>query len=729
MVAFKRDNSRRVYNMIRYPFDEGGGLIDVVDKNGIRDSNRFVDRDSQGLFHGSPTWGHDAVVGTYLKTSNNNYVDTFPVAIGQFGTRSFSVSLWLNYGSSFGNFPLVVSHVQGGSNIGWGIELFTSTPNHGAPYAIAYDGTHQINNYSASIPACEDSKWHFVVAVWDRLTQLLKISVDSGSFFSTSISTVGTLSGDGTSALRIGQNANLAGTDGYDGKLADVRIWPDRILSIGEINTMYWEKLRGPPVRRHAYLAASAGPSVFAVSITESATAATTQSNILRFNPAVSESATAATTQSNLIRFNPAVTETASISTSQSETMRADRSVSETASAADHVSQDIHLIVQDILHATDHAGGGLLFTASAHDSLSIHDSDLPFNYGIVHESMHVHAAFEMGINGNWHPAVHEHASITTSQHIGFNRAVHDTLHILASAEAGVNGVYHKALSDKLFPVTIHHSNDRTNSVVTEALAIVSHQSAYVGTPGIWNLAVTESASAADHATDPLTFTNPGVYFWGYKWAYDSRIFLVSVWCAGLDLGDWLVSPQGYVFVPWQVDADELFTPKWLMDMSSGNIGSDFSISTAALVDRSYGASACNIDLTANDGSLIRVVVDLAIGCCYNSRVQVLRPNAVDLNHSPSGPSLAETRRVHQFGAQLVNAQGLKVGSTLDNLRPVVFRKPNGDKYPEHQLHTRVHWDLLDDDYDYDGMLMMSMFRPYPTTIAALISFMKTFDRG
>jgi hypothetical protein len=60
---------------------------------------------------------------------------------------------------------------------------------------------------------------------------------------------------------------------------------------------------------------------------------------------------------------------------------------------------------------------------------------------------------------------------------------------------------------------------------------------------------------------------------------------------------------------------------------------------------------------------------------------------------------------------------------------VTFRLPNGNKYPSHELYTGVHWDVLDCAYDYDGMLMMEMFRPYPATIAALIGFMKTMDRA
>lgn len=208
----------------------------------------------------------------------------------------------------------------------------------------------------------------------------------------------------------------------------------------------------------------------------------------------------------------------------------------------------------------------------------------------------------------------------------------------------------------------------------------------------------------------------GIYFWNYKWAADAGIETLACYVAGLDCGDHAIDPAGSVFVPWLSDPDGLFTRDYLINLSNNP------------PDGGFGASACNIDLTMDDDSLQRVVVDVAIGVPYRSEVQVLRPNSPDLSNSQYGPSLAELRRIHQYGVMLANAQGISVGTTEDNMRPVVFKHPNGDKYLDSELFTDVWWDVLDCDYDFDGMLMMQMFRPHPTTIPALIGFMKTFDR-
>lgn len=208
----------------------------------------------------------------------------------------------------------------------------------------------------------------------------------------------------------------------------------------------------------------------------------------------------------------------------------------------------------------------------------------------------------------------------------------------------------------------------------------------------------------------------GLYFWGYQWAYNAAISTLAVFCAGLDCGDHAINAAGYVFVPWESDPDGLFTKDYLINLSNNPPQGGF------------GASACNIDLTNDDASITRVVVDLAVGVPYTSEVQLLRPNTPELSHSQYGPSLAETRRVHQYGVYLANAQGLTIGTTTDSQRPMLFKDAQGNKYPNSTLFTGVHWSPLDDEYSFDGMLMVQMFRPQPATVGALIGFMKTFDR-
>lgn len=59
-----------------------------------------------------------------------------------------------------------------------------------------------------------------------------------------SISTVGSLIGDTTSGLKIGQGPAFGGTDGFVGGLHDLRIHEDRVLTRTDIVKLYREKMR-----------------------------------------------------------------------------------------------------------------------------------------------------------------------------------------------------------------------------------------------------------------------------------------------------------------------------------------------------------------------------------------------------------------------------------------------------------------------------------------------------
>jgi hypothetical protein len=284
------------------------------------------------------------------------------------------------------------------------------------------------------------------------------------------------------------------------------------------------------------------------------------------------------------------------------------------------------------------------------------------------------------------------------------------------ASEGTNGTFQLAVSEK----GRASDSDKVNPHTFETLSAQSHQSNYVGTPGHLNLTVTENGSASDIDIDPETFSSVGLNFWGYKWAYDEGITSLAVYCAGLDCGDHGVDSQGKVFVPWQSDADGLFTPGYLMNMSS-NLSGD-------VIDN-YGATAVNIDLTDNSGNATRVIVDLATGVPYSSQMQLVRPNTPDLTHNQFGPSLAEIRRIHQFGLQLVNAQGLSAGTDPAALRPIAFIDPRENKYPVSRLFSGIYWNQADADYNFDNMLMVEVHRPWPCTIAAIAGFFKTFDRS
>jgi hypothetical protein len=451
--------------------------------------------------------------------------------------------------------------------------------------------------------------------------------------------------------------------------------------------------------------------------LTEFATATSTQSATITYHPSVAETANAASTQGELLRLNRSVTEAATAASTQSDSLVVHRTISEAAAVTDHPGIIFNMSVNETMVATDHTNRSKVINVGISEAGHARDSDLSGINLSVDEDMHAETLLSESTNGHFPMRVREHLAADDTVSVShFNLHVAETLHPLTLISAGKNGVYDVSIHTVANAQDHPTSNIKTHSIVHETLAPSDHIGVEKGVPGVWNLSVAEAANAVDSSTDPETFTNPGIYFWGYQWAYGVYPTL-AVWLAGLDCGDHPINPNGSVFVPFLSDPDGFLTPAYLMNLSNNPPAGGF------------GASACNIDLTPNSGNMIRIVVDLAIGVPYTSIVQLLRPNSPELSHSTFGPSLGETRRLHQYGAQLVNAQGLSVGTRSDNLRPMTFLRPKGTKYFISRLFTGVHWDVIEDDYDFEGMIMVQVDRPYPATIAALSGFFKTFDRG
>lgn len=214
----------------------------------------------------------------------------------------------------------------------------------------------------------------------------------------------------------------------------------------------------------------------------------------------------------------------------------------------------------------------------------------------------------------------------------------------------------------------------------------------------------------------MGYSAPGLYFWGYGYWY-GVVDTLACWIAGLDCGDQPINADGSVYVPYQSDPDQLLTADYLVNVSNNP------------PENGFGTSACSIDLTQDGGAITRIVASCAIGIPYASTLQLVRPNSVEMTHSQYGPSLAETRRIHQYGIRVVNTQGLSVGVAQDTLLPVTFTQPNGNKYQVSQLFTGTHWDAVEDDYGFDSMLMVQVTRPYPMTVVSLAGFIETNDRA
>jgi hypothetical protein len=426
---------------------------------------------------------------------------------------------------------------------------------------------------------------------------------------------------------------------------------------------------------------ATAGILILTTSITETMDAADTADRTLVFPASLTETMTAA--EHSQVVIPHIVNETMHAVDSPDRTIIHTAAITEAGNASDTVRSGINLVVTEILDAVDVAGEAVegptgTFLLSARDTLTATDAASS--------------------------ASHRSASVV------------ETMHAADSTNAGTDGVFSVSVIEAGHLVATQTEHMRTNSTVQDILSATDHASGIVtttGHAGIFNLSIREAGNLVDHIGEAQTFTTPGLYFWNYLYAYPGTM---SCWIAGLDCGDFAIAPDGSVFVPWKADPDGLFTPAWLMNLANNP------------PENGFGPLACNVDLTTNTGTILRLVVSAAIGLTYTSRVQLLAPNSPELSHSQFGPSFGTTRRLHQYAARVVNAGQMKVGTRVDRLLPVQFRQPNGGKYPASQLFTGTHWDQVDDDYSYDGELMVEIDRPYPATITALGGFMKTSDR-
>lgn len=235
-----------VYKQARYPLDEGGGIFDANTNNGIRDVNRSINRDNYSTFHGTLTWGHDNIMGTYINTGTNKYLETLTGSgLFNFALESFSVSIWMKCLGTGDNYPPLVGHRQSNSGVaskGWSIHLSAGSP-YGMIYAEISDGTTAPVTYDTTFRPANDGLWHFALFVVDRIKNVMTMTVDNIFFHSTSIAGLGSIATDGTGNLKFG-GGPPTGVSQFNGSLADCRIMPNRIVSRGEGSEMYKEKFR-----------------------------------------------------------------------------------------------------------------------------------------------------------------------------------------------------------------------------------------------------------------------------------------------------------------------------------------------------------------------------------------------------------------------------------------------------------------------------------------------------
>lgn len=122
-------------------------------------------------------------------------------------------------------------------------------------------------------------------------------------------------------------------------------------------------------------------------------------------------------------------------------------------------------------------------------------------------------------------------------------------------------------------------------------------------------------------------------------------------------------------------------------------------------------------------------IPTVIGFTYNSRGQLLRPQAPDATGARQGPGFGKTRRLHRYALQLAKSQGLSAGTDFSKLFPVPLRDFEGaPTYAPNMLFTGIVSETLNNSYSYDGMFCWQISRPYPCNVAAAGGMIETEDR-
>lgn len=135
------------------------------------------------------------------------------------------------------------------------------------------------------------------------------------------------------------------------------------------------------------------------------------------------------------------------------------------------------------------------------------------------------------------------------------------------------------------------------------------------------------------------------------------------------------------------------------------------------------------DFVGDTVSSSRLTIPAVVGYTYTTQGQLLRPTIPEQIQLPTaGTGL--TRRHHMFSALVAGAaQGIiSVGTHFDDLRVVTFKTKGQQPIATDVLFSGVHWNTIDDVYDFDGMLAFQISRPLPATIVSLTGFINTQGR-
>lgn len=184
---------------------------------------------------------------------------------------------------------------------------------------------------------------------------------------------------------------------------------------------------------------------------------------------------------------------------------------------------------------------------------------------------------------------------------------------------------------------------------------------------------------------------------------------VAVWAGGLDLGDYVVT-DGSISVPFGDGVNS--GPGGTSDTTGPwNAGGGAYLLTPALVAGWAGA------------------MPAVVGYSYQSRGQLVRPNAREDTGARNGPGFGKKRLLNMAAFYAVNTQGLEFGTSFASgrMQPAYFTDLSGAGYAVNRLFTGIHWSPMGDDWSFDGQIAWRITRPYPGTIASTGGYLKTND--
>lgn len=182
--------------------------------------------------------------------------------------------------------------------------------------------------------------------------------------------------------------------------------------------------------------------------------------------------------------------------------------------------------------------------------------------------------------------------------------------------------------------------------------------------------------------------------------------IVTVYLAGIDMGDWPV-----------VDGKLVFDFTGAEEIAAG-LTKEYLIKIGAL-NRDYGYLSVTL--------LGKYKVPVAIGYRYRSAGQRLRPGIAEDVGTAAGPGFGKFRRNHQYAALFWMTKGVLVG-TEGEKNLAQLRSPGGRTPEGLELFSGIITDTLQDDSSYDGAISWESTAVWPCNIAALGGFLMGQDK-